>query len=82
MLCHQPQLSGALGTPVLGKLLVKQDIQNTGCIPHGLEHPAPLGPSAFHGQMDQCKGKNMVFVLGGVLLIRCVVPRAGVPAGA
>lgn len=71
-----------LGTPVLGKLLVKQEIQNTGCIPRGLEHLAPVCPSAFHDQMGQCKGKNMTFVLGGVLLNGCVVTRAGVLAGA
>lgn len=79
MLCNEPQVSGALGTPVLGKLLVKQDTQNTGCAPHGLDHLAAMCPSACHGQVDQCKGKNMVFVLGGVLLSGCVVARAGVP---
>lgn len=42
MLCNQPQVSGALGTPVLRKLLVEQEIRNTGCISHGLGHPAPV----------------------------------------
>lgn len=78
MLCNQPQVSGVLETPVLGKLLVKQEIQNTSCIPNGLGHPTPMCPSAFHDQMDQSKGRKMLFFLNGVLLNGC----AGVLAGA
>ena len=69
MPCSQPQVSGAQGAPVLRRLLVKQEIQNTGCIRHGSEHPTPVCPGAFLDQMDQRKGKNGMFVLGGVLLI-------------
>lgn len=49
----QPQVSGAQRVPVLRRLLVKQEIQNTGCIHYGSGHPTPLCPGAFLDRMNQ-----------------------------